>query len=324
MGIKDSKILVTGGGGFVGSHVADALLERGAAKVIALDNFVRGSRDNVDTARTSGRFELVEGDIRDRALVDRLVEGCDYVYHHAALRITACAQNPREGHEVMMDGTFNVLESCAKHKVKKIVASSSASVYGEPDTLPMDETAQLNNRTLYGGAKVALEHYLRAFRDTHDMKYVALRYFNLYGQRMDITGVYTEVMVRWMDRIDEGLPPVIFGTGSQTMDFVHIADVARANVLALETDIDDDVFNVATGVETSLAELCAMMLDLMGRNDIKPEFTADRKLGPVGRRRGGVTKAKDKLGFETQVGLRAGLTQLIAWRRDIKKKRAAP
>ena len=324
MGIKDSKILVTGGGGFVGSHVADALLERGAAKVIALDNFVRGSRDNVDTAKTSGRFELVEGDIRDRALVDRLVEGCDYVYHHAALRITACAQNPREGHEVMMDGTFNVLESCAKHKVKKIVASSSASVYGEPDTLPMDETAQLNNRTLYGGAKVALEHYLRAFRDTHDMKYVALRYFNLYGQRMDITGVYTEVMVRWMDRIDEGLPPVIFGTGSQTMDFVHIADVARANVLALETDIDDDVFNVATGVETSLAELCAMMLDLMGRNDIKPEFTADRKLGPVGRRRGGVTKAKDKLGFETQVGLRAGLTQLIAWRRDIKKKRAAP
>ena len=324
MGIKDSKILVTGGGGFVGSHVADALLERGAAKVIALDNFVRGSRDNVDTAKTSGRFELVEGDIRDRALVDRLVEGCDYVYHHAALRITACAQNPREGHEVMMDGTFNVLESCAKHKVKKIVASSSASVYGEPDTLPMDETAQLNNRTLYGGAKVALEHYLRAFRDTHDLKYVALRYFNLYGQRMDITGVYTEVMVRWMDRIDEGLPPVIFGTGSQTMDFVHIADVARANVLALETDIDDDVFNVATGVETSLAELCAMMLDLMGRNDIKPEFTADRKLGPVGRRRGGVTKAKDKLGFETQVGLRAGLTQLIAWRRDIKKKRAAP
>ena len=324
MGIKDSKILVTGGGGFVGSHVADALLERGAAKVIALDNFVRGSRDNVDTAKTSGRFELVEGDIRDRALVDRLVEGCDYVYHHAALRITACAQNPREGHEVMMDGTFNVLESCAKHKVKKIVASSSASVYGEPDTLPMDETAQLNNRTLYGGAKVALEHYLRAFRDTHDLKYVALRYFNLYGQRMDITGVYTEVMVRWMDRIDEGLPPVIFGTGSQTMDFVHIADVARANVLALETDIDDDVFNVATGVETSLAELCAMMLDLMGRNDIKPEFTADRKLGPVGRRRGGVTKAKDKLGFETQVGLREGLTQLIAWRRDIKKKRAAP
>jgi UDP-glucose 4-epimerase len=323
MGIKDSKILVTGGGGFVGSHVADALLERGAATVIALDNFVRGSRDNVDAAKASGRFELVEGDIRDGALVDRLVEGCDYVYHHAALRITACAQNPREGHEVMMDGTFNVLESCAKHKVKKIVASSSASVYGEPDTLPMDETAQLNNRTLYGGAKVALEHYLRAFRDTHDMKYVALRYFNLYGQRMDITGVYTEVMVRWMDRIDEGLPPVIFGTGSQTMDFVHIADVARANILALETEIDDDVFNVATGVETSLAELCAMMLDLMGRNDIKPEFTADRKLGPVGRRRGGVTKAKDKLGFETQVGLREGLTQLIAWRRDIKKKRAA-
>jgi len=323
MEIKNAKILVTGGGGFVGSHVADLLLEKGAAKVTALDNFVRGSRDNVDLAKASGRFELVEGDIRDRALVDKLVAGCDYVYHHAALRITACAQNPREGHEVMMDGTFNVLESCAQHKVKKVIASSSASVYGEPDVLPIEETAQLNNRTLYGGAKVALEHYLRAFRDTHDMKYVALRYFNLYGERMDITGVYTEVMVRWMDRIDEGKAPVIFGTGAQTMDFVHISDVARANILALESDVDDDVFNVATGVETSLAELCKTMLGLMGRSDITPEYTADRKLGPVGRRRGGVAKAKAKLDFETKMPLREGLAALIAWRRATKLKRGA-
>lgn len=318
MDIKDSQVLITGGGGFVGSHIADALLAKGAKKVIALDNFVRGSRDNVAAAKATGRFELVEGDIRDRALVDRLTKGCDYVYHQAALRITACAADPREGHEVMMDGTFNVLEACATHGVKKLVAASSASVYGEPDSLPIEETAAFNNRTLYGGAKVALEQYLRAFHDKYGLPYVALRYFNLYGPRMDMTGVYTEVMVRWMDRIEAGQAPMIFGTGSQTMDFVYIDDCARANVLALESDVSDDVFNVATGAETSLKELCMAMIELMGKKGLEPEYTADRQLGPVGRRMGGVTKAKERLGFQSKVGLHEGLAQLIAWRRQVK------
>ena len=317
--IKDSVFLVTGGAGFVGSHVADQLLARGAKKVISIDNFVRGSRDNIAEALKTGRFEQVEGDIRDRQLVDDLTKGCDYVFHQAALRITACAEDPRAGHEVMMDGTFNVLESAVKHEVKKIVAASSASVYGEPDKLPIEETDAYNNRTLYGAAKIALEHYFRSFNDMYKLPYVALRYFNLYGPRMDMTGVYTEVMVRWMDRIDSGQPPVIFGKGDQSMDFIFISDCARANLLALESDASDDVFNVATGKETSLLELCTMMLELMGRPDMKPEHAEERKTNPVRRRRASTEKAKRLLGFESQVDVRHGLEQLIAWRRAKKK-----
>lgn len=317
--IKDSVFLVTGGAGFVGSHVADQLLARGAKKVISIDNFVRGSRDNIADALATGRFEQVEGDIRDRQLVDDLTKGCDYVFHQAALRITACAEDPRAGHEVMMDGTFNVLESAVKHKVKKIVAASSASVYGEPDKLPIEETDAYNNRTLYGAAKIALEHYFRSFNEMYELPYVALRYFNLYGPRMDMTGVYTEVMVRWMDRIDSGQPPVIFGKGDQSMDFIFISDCARANLLALESDVTDDVFNVATGKETSLLELCTMMLELMGRPDMKPEHAEERKVNPVRRRRASTEKAKRLLGFESQVDVRQGLEQLIAWRRAKKK-----
>lgn len=316
--IKDSVFLVTGGAGFVGSHVADQLLARGAKKVISIDNFVRGSRDNIEDALKTGRFEQVEGDIRDRQLVDELTKGADYVFHQAALRITACAADPRGGHEVMMDGTFNVLESAAKHKVKKIVAASSASVYGEPDKLPIEETDAYNNRTLYGAAKIALEHYLRAFNDMYGIPYVALRYFNLYGPRMDMTGVYTEVMVRWMDRIDSGQPPVIFGKGDQSMDFIFISDCARANLLALESDASDDVFNVATGKETSLLELCTMMLELMGRPDMKPEHAEERKTNPVRRRRASTEKARRLLGFESQIDVRQGLEELIAWRRAKK------
>lgn len=316
--IKDSVFLVTGGAGFVGSHVADQLLARGAKKVISIDNFVRGSRDNIEDALKTGRFEQVEGDIRDRHLVDELTKGADYVFHQAALRITACAADPRGGHEVMMDGTFNVLESAAKHKVKKIVAASSASVYGEPDKLPIEETDAYNNRTLYGAAKIALEHYLRAFNDMYGIPYVALRYFNLYGPRMDMTGVYTEVMVRWMDRIDSGQPPVIFGKGDQSMDFIFISDCARANLLALESDASDDVFNVATGKETSLLELCTMMLELMGRPDMKPEHAEERKTNPVRRRRASTEKARRLLGFESQIDVRQGLEELIAWRRAKK------
>lgn len=322
MKIEGSQVLVTGGAGFVGSHVADQLLAKGAKKVIAIDNLVRGSLANIEAAKKTGRFEMVEGDIRDRALVSKLTAGCDYVFHQAALRITACAANPREGHEVMMDGTFNVLEAAVEHKVKKIVAASSASVYGEPDKFPIEETDAYNNRTLYGAAKIALEHYFRSFNEMYGIPYVALRYFNLYGPRMDMTGVYTEVMVRWMDKIDSGQAPVIFGKGHQSMDFIFIDDCARANILALESDASDDVFNVATGVETSLLELCHMMLELMGRPDLKPEFQEERKVNPVNRRLAGVQKARKGLGFESKVDIKEGLKQLIAWRRATKKNEA--
>ena len=316
MTIEGAQILITGGAGFVGSHIADALLDAGARKVIAIDNLVRGTLANVERAREYGnRFQLVEGDIRDRALVGKFTSGCDYVFHQAALRIIACAADPRAGHEVMNDGSFNVLEAAAEHKVKKIVAASSASVYGEADRQPIEEDHPYNNRTLYGAAKIGLEHMLRAFNEMYGIPYAALRYFNLYGPRMDMTGVYTEVMVRWMDRIDAGEPPVIFGKGDQSMDFVYIDDCVRANLLALTGAVFDDVLNVATGIETSLFELCHLMLELMGRQDLAPVFQEERKVNPVRRRKGSVEKARRILGFEAQVDLRQGLARLIEWRR---------
>jgi len=318
--IEGSQIFITGGAGFVGSHVADQLLARGAKKVIILDNLVRGALSNIEPALKTGRTEFVEGDIRDRELVDRLTAQCDYVFHQAALRITACAANPREGHEVMMDGTFNVLEAAAKHKIKKVVVASSASVYGEIEEQPILETSPYNNRTLYGAAKIALEHYFRSFNEMYGLPYVALRYFNLYGPRMDMTGVYTEVMVRWMDRIEEGKPPLIFGKGDTSMDFIYIEDCARANLLALESDVSDDVFNVATGVETSLLELCQIMLELMGRTDLKPEFHEERKVNPVKRRKASTEKAAKLLGFHSTVDIREGLRRLIEWRRATKNR----
>lgn len=324
MTIAGAQFLITGGAGFVGSHIADALLAGGARKVIAVDNLVRGNLDNIAAARGHGdRYQFVEGDIRDRALVGRLTAGCDYVFHQAALRIIACAADPRAGHEVMMDGSFNVLEAAIEHKVKKLIAASSASVYGEADRQPIEEDHPYANRTLYGAAKIALEHYLRSFNEMYGLPYVALRYFNLYGPRMDMTGVYTEVMVRWMERIEAGQPPIIFGKGDQSMDFISIDDCVRANLLAMAAAVSDDVFNVATGVETSLLELCHLMLELMGRPDLAPQFQDERKVNPVRRRKGGVAKARRLLGFESQVDLRWGLADLIAWRRANPQYRRA-
>ncbi len=318
MKIENSRILVTGGAGFVGSHLVDALTREGAAEVIALDNMVRGNPQNLSSALATGRVRLVEGDIRDQALVASLVDGCDYIFHEAALRITACAADPREAQEVMFNGTFNLMDAAVKFGVKKVIAASSASVYGEPDYLPIDETHPFNNRTFYGAAKVGNEQVLRSFNDMYGLPYVALRYFNLYGPRMDMTGVYTEVMVRWMDRIEAGEVPLIFGDGSQSMDFLYISDCVEANLLALKSNVSDEVLNVATGVETSLKELCYLMLQQMGRSDLQPEYREERKVNPVRRRRGSIKKAQDLLGFASRVNLAQGLDNLIAWRQHQK------
>ena len=280
MDITNSRVLVTGGAGFVGSHIIDALLVEGAREVIALDNLVRGNRQNLAGALASGRVQLIEGDVADRALVNNLVEGCDYVFHEAALRITACAADPQAAHDVMFTGSFNVLQAAVKHGVKKVIAASSASVYGEPDYLPIDEKHPFNNRTLYGAAKVANEQVLRSFNDMYGLPYVALRYFNLYGPRMDMTGVYTEVMIRWLDRIEAGEAPLIFGDGEQSMDFVYIADCVRANILALKSDVSDEVFNVATGLETSLNGLCRAILAEAGRPDLTPQYREEAQGQP--------------------------------------------
>jgi UDP-glucose 4-epimerase len=320
--IQGTRILITGGAGFVGSATADQLLDAGAAEVRVLDNFVRGSLRNLEVARTKGNLVVIEGDIRDVDTVDRATAGVDYVFHAAALRITRCAEAPREAIEVLIDGCSNVLESAVRHKVKRIIAASSASVYGNPSYLPMDELHPFNNRTLYGAGKIANEQMLRAYFEMYQLPYVAFRYFNIYGPRMDLDGVYTEVLVRWMDAIEAGVPPKIFGDGTQSMDFVYVEDVARANVAGLVSEVSDEVFNVGMGVQTTLNELCHMLLRVMG-SSLQPEHHEARKVNNVQARKAAIYKAEKMLGFRARIDLEAGLKALIDWRREARSELAA-
>ena len=317
--IEGKTIFMTGGAGFIGSTTIDQLLEQGASEVRVLDNFIRGNVRNLENAQQTGRVKLVEGDIRDAELVDSLTEGSDYVFHMAALRITRCAEAPREAVQVLIDGMSNVLESAVRHKIKKIVAASSASVYGDPSYLPMDENHPFNNRTLYGAGKIANEQMLRSYYEMFKLPYVAFRYFNIYGPRMDLDGVYTEVLVRWMDAIEAGQPPKIFGDGKQSMDFVYVEDVARANIAGLVSDATDEAFNVGTGVETSLNQLCHLLLKVSG-SSLKPEFHEARKVNNVRARRATTDKAERMLGFKAGIDLETGLKLLIDWRDQVKSE----
>jgi UDP-glucose 4-epimerase len=311
--MKDKRILITGGAGFIGSHIADQLVADRPAEIRILDNFVRGRRENLAWATANGPVTLVEGDIRDRAAVRKAMDGIDLVFHQAAIRITQCAEEPRLALEVMVDGTFNVLEAAVTAGVQKVVAASSASVYGLADHFPTTERHHpYNNRTIYGAAKCFNEGLLRSFSEMYGLRYVALRYFNVYGPRMDIHGVYTEVFIRWMERIANGQPPVMFGDGFQTMDFVHVADVARANIYAARAAVTDEVVNVASGHETSLKTVADTLLRAMG-SSLRPEHAAERKVNPVPRRLADTRKAKALLGFKTTTTLEEGMQSLVKW-----------
>jgi nucleoside-diphosphate-sugar epimerase len=311
--LAGGRALITGGAGLIGSHIADELVSAGAADVIVLDNFVRGRRDNLTAALASRRVTVVDGDIRDRALVSSLMKDVDVVFHQAALRITHCAEDPQLAIDVMVNGTFTVLDAAVQARVRKVVAASSASVYGMAERFPTGEDHHpYDNRTLYGAAKLFDEGLLRTVHDQHRLDYVALRYFNVYGPRMDIHGAYTEVMIRWMERIAAGERPVIFGDGTQTMDFVHVADVARANLLAATATATDRVYNVATGVETSLDALARALLAAMGSTG-SVAYGPERRVNPVPRRLADVTRAKQDLGFTARIGLAEGLRTLVEW-----------
>jgi UDP-glucose 4-epimerase len=306
-------VLVTGGGGAIGSNVTDGLVLAGADEIVVLDNFVRGRRENLDWARANGDVKLVEGDIRDRELVRRLTEGIDLVFHLAAIRITQCAEEPRLALEVLVDGTYNVFEAAAERGVRRVIASSSASVYGLAEKFPTRESHHpYANDTFYGAAKAFNEGLLRSMHAMFGLDYVALRYFNVYGPRMDVHGLYTEVLVRWMERISEGEPPLIFGDGAQTMDFVYMGDIVRANMLAAESELTDVVFNVASGTETSLLELAEMLLQVMG-SDLSVEHGPERVVNGVTRRLADTNAAREQLGFEAEVDLEEGLTRLVEW-----------
>jgi UDP-glucose 4-epimerase len=321
--LRGANIFLTGGAGFVGSHIADQLLAAGVARIVILDDLVRGRRENLAAALATGRVQLTVGDLCDPLLVNELMSGADFVFHQAALRITHCAEDPMRAVQVMVVGTQNILQAAVQHKVKKVVAASSASVYGEPSYLPMDENHPFNNRTLYGAAKIADEQLLRAYNEMYGLEYVALRPFNIYGPRMDVFGVYTEVMIRWLQRLASGQPPVIFGDGTQTMDFVFVKDVARCNLLAMASDVNDQVFNVGAGVETSLLELCTLLCQESGHPEMSPTFVAARKVNPVTRRLAAVRGARDAFGFEAHVGLREGLRELVDWHASVVAAEAA-
>jgi len=322
--MRGERALITGGAGAVGSNIADQLVQAGAKEVVVLDNFVRGRRENLAWALANGPVRIVEGDVCDRDLVDQLTRDMDVVFHQAALRITQCAEEPRLALEVMVDGTYNVIDAALRENVRRVVAASSASVYGLAERFPTDESHHpYANDTLYGAAKTFNEGLMRSFHSMHGLDYVALRYFNVYGPRMDIHGVYTEVLVRWMERIEAGESPLILGDGSQTMDFVYIGDVARANVLAAGADVSDEVFNVASGAETSLLELARLLIDAMGA-DVSVEHGPERSVNKVPRRLADTTRARERLGFEAEVGLQDGLRRLVEWWRAERKAGTAP
>ncbi|GGK71301.1 SDR family NAD(P)-dependent oxidoreductase [Ornithinimicrobium pekingense] len=321
--VQGASALVTGGAGTIGSTLVDQLVGAGASRVLVLDNLVRGRRENLEEAMVSGRVELVEGDIRDRDLVHDLVRGTDLVFHQAAIRITMCAEQPRLALEVLVDGTFNVVEAAAEHKVGKFVGASSASVYGLAETFPTGEYHHpYDNDTIYGAAKTFNEGLAHSFRAMQGLDYIMLRYFNVYGPRMDIYGLYTEVLVRWMERIADGKPPLIFGDGRQTMDFVYVPDIARANVLAAGSDVTSGVYNIASGTETSLLQLAQALLRAMG-SDLGVEHGPDRPVNGVTRRLGDISAARRDLGFEATTTLEDGLRQLVDWWRPRRESIAA-
>jgi UDP-glucose 4-epimerase len=313
MNLENKRVLITGGAGLIGSHIADLCLQHPVNQVVIYDNFVRGRRENLSAALADPRVNVVTGDIRDSQTLAHVMPGIDVVFHQAAIRITQCAEEPRLALEVLVNGTFNVLEAAVKAGVSKVVAASSASIYGQADKFPTPEQHHpYNNRTLYGAAKTFNELLLQSFHEMYGLNYVALRYFNVYGPRMDIYGAYTEVMIRWMERIAVGKPPLIFGDGTQTMDLVFTEDIARANILAAQSQVTGDVFNVASGEETSLNDLAYALLGVMN-SDLRPEYGPVRQVNLAQRRLADVSKARQLLGFRAAVSVEEGLRRLVAW-----------
>jgi UDP-glucose 4-epimerase len=318
MELKDSRILVIGGAGFIGSFVVSELLKTDVAEVVIYDNFARGKLGNVSESLEDPRCRLYPngGDIRDIDLLNDAMRGMDGVVHLAAMWLLHCKDFPRTAFHVNIEGTFNVLEACVKNGVKRLVASSSASVYGDAVEVPMTESHPFNNRNFYGATKIAGEAMCHAFHDRYGLSYVGLRYMNVYGPHQDQTAAYTGVIPIMLNKIDANEPPTINGDGSQAYDFIDVEDAARCNVLALQADVADEFYNVGTGVQTSIRELCDMILELKD-SDLKvtyKPYSEDDARRMVQNRIGSREKAQRDLGFRYRYDLRMGLQRLIDWR----------
>jgi UDP-glucose 4-epimerase len=317
--LRGARVVVVGGAGFIGSHVVDRLRDEPVAEIVVLDNFVRGTRTNLEAAARDERVSIVEGSIADRDLLACTVDGADYLFHLAALWLYECVHHPRDAIDINVVGTWNVIEAALKANVKKVVYSSSASVYGDAIFTPMGEDHPFNNRTLYGATKIAGEQFLRAMNEQHGLDYVGLRYMNVYGPRMDYEGTYVSVIMKVLDRIEAGERPTVFGDGSQAYDFVHVDDVARANVLALESEATDAFYNVGTGVKTTINELLERLLALTGSR-LEVEYLPQAQMF-VTNRIGDTQQAVRDLGFSAFVSLEEGLRSVIDWRRQDQVER---
>lgn len=315
------KVVVTGGAGLIGSTVVEFLLkEKEVGQITILDNFVRGTKENIKAFVDNKKVKIVRGDIRNVKTVNNVIKGADWVVHEAAIKNILCDEDPRLALEVLIDGSFNIMEACVKFKVDKLVFNSSASVYGQPLKIPMSEVDPLNNLAFYGAGKIANEEMAKAFHEIYGLNYIGLRPFNVYGPRMDVSGVYTEVFIRWLNNIDNGQAPVIFGDGKNTLDFVYIKDVAVATIKALKSPRTEGIYNVASGKETDLNTLVTTLLKLTKSNLTPIHKKQVRKSNYVTRRRADVSKAKKELGFVAKTSLEKGLSELIEWRHKTKNK----
>ncbi len=322
MNLTDEKIVVIGGAGFIGSHIVDQLLAEPVREIVVIDNFVRGGLANIERSLADPRVRVVEGNITSPDFLEGLLENAAGVFHLAALWLFECVHEPRSAVEVNVVGTYNVVEAAARAGVRKVVYSSSASVYGNAVVTPMTEDHPFNNRTMYGATKIAGEQFFRSFFEQHGLDYVGLRYMNVYGPRMDDKGAYVSVIMKVLDRIERDLPPVIFGDGSQSYDFVHVDDVARANILALKSDASDECVNIGMGVKTSIDELVAQLLTLTGSR-LVPEYQPEEQMF-VTHRVGSTEKAERLLGFVAQVPLEEGLRSVVTWRQSDSAFATAP
>jgi len=313
--LKDARVLVIGGAGLVGSHIVEELLKESVAEVVVYDNFCRGSMENLEEALQDSRCSVypIGGDINQVDILSSAVEGKDVVFHLAALWLLQCYEYPRAAFQVNIEGTFNVLEACARHKVKRLVYSSSASVYGDALEIPITEDHPFNNKTFYGATKIAGEQMARAMHHRYGMDYVGLRYMNVYGPRQDYHGAYVAVIMKILDRIDAGLPPIVYGDGSQSYDFIYVRDVARANVCAAKSDATDRFYNVGASIKTSIKELCELVLELTG-SSLEIQYEPQGQTF-VTHRVGSTEAAEKELGFTATTELRDGLRELIAWRK---------
>ena len=312
MDLNGRRVMLIGGAGLIGSHIVDKLIDTGVAEIVVLDNFVRGTRENLAAAARSPKVRMIEGSMTDRDALDRAMAGVDGLFLLASLWLGECVNDPRSAWEVNTLGTWNVIEAARAHGVQRIVYSSSASVYGNAVVTPMTEEHPFNNRTTYGATKIANEQMFRAMNEQHQLAYVGMRYMNIYGVRMDYEGTYVSVIMKVLDRLFAGECPVIFGDGSQVYDFIYVEDAAVANIRAMQAECTDEFFNVGMGIGTSINELVTQLIDLTG-SSLAPEYRPEAQ-SFVTHRIGSTEKAERLLGFRATTPLREGLRRVVAWR----------